>query len=571
MRAPASQRFHTPRLALISVAAALALSACESDDFKGDGIAPLACTPADPLPAGLPPQAIALTSAGKLVRFAPGSAASGDIVSITGLQSGEEIIGIDFRPADGALIAATRIGTTGALLRIDPTTGSIQRLTRGGETPLTFNGAHYGVDFNPVPGALRIVSDTEENYRIVFSGPTLSDYVVNVDGTLAPAAEVVAAAYTNNFAGTPVTTLYNLDAASNRLLTQGGIDGADNPNAGGLAVVGTLGVDFDTRAGFDIDGVSGIALATLNVTGTESSGVYAVDLGTGAASCVGTVPAPAGERAIGFAIPPPQPAVAYGLTTNDALVRFTPNAAGIANLSAPVSITGLDAGESIVGMDLRPRTGALTLVTANATSNAGALYEVNPTTGAATRLSPNAGEALAFDAGASAFGVDFNPVPNALRVVNDAGQNLRITFPADTTGYTVVTDGAVNPVGISAAAGYTSNFDGTTSTRLYVIDTTSNQLKFQNPPNDGTQSVVGALGVAATSGSSGMDIVGGSGVTAEGKNIGNTVTFAALPVGGATQLYRVNLETGVATQIGTGPIGDGTPVQLKGLSVNVRR
>ncbi len=572
--------------ALTAVAAVLALSACDGDRGpagpsgpqgpagpQGPGAPGLeaACTPVSPLPTGLPPVAVALTSSGTLVRFSPASMSDGNEVAVLGLQAGEEILGIDFRPTDGALIAATRIGTMGNLIRINPVTGDVTRLTRTGATGLTFNGQQYGVDFNPVPGALRIVGDNDENFRIVFSGPERLSYTVNVDTTLAPAADVVAAAYTNNFTGTPVTTLYNLDATADTLVTQGGVDSATNPNAGGLATVGALGVDFDARAGFDIDGVTGIALAALNVSGAPSTGLYAVNLGSGEASCVGTIPVAAGQRAVGLAIPAPQPAVAFGLTTTDALVNFVPNAAGVATASAPVAITGIGASESIVGMDIRPRTGALTVVTRNATTNGGALYEVDPSTGVATAIPANMGQMLAFDAAATVFGVDFNPVPNALRVVNNANQNFRITFPADAAGYNVVADGAVNPVGTSGAAGYTWNYDGTTATRLYVIDTTTNQLKFQNPPNDGTQSVVGSLGVTSSSGNSGFDIIGGAGVTAAGINIGNTVSFAALNVGTVTNLYRINLETGAATQIGSGPVGGTAPVVLKGLAVQVRR
>lgn len=534
---------------------------------------PAACTAVSPLPAGLPATAVALTSAGKLVRFTPGSTAGGNVLNVLGLQAGEELLGIDYRPADGALIALTKNGTAGAVLRIDAVTGETTRFTRIGAIDLTLAGTRYGVDFNPVPGALRIVGDNEENYRLVFSGAALDRYTVNLDTALTPAGNVVAAAYTNNFTGTPVTTLYNLDSTANTLLVQGGIDGAANPNTGTLATVpGGLGVDFDERAGFDVDGVTGIALAALNVAGASSTGLYSVDLGTGAAVCIGTVPAPVGERAVGLAIATPAPAVAYGLTVSNALVSFTPNAAGVASATAPVAITGLGANDTVVGIDVRPRTGVLTALTRDTVTHEGKLYTLDPVTGAASLIAANAGMMLAFDAVSTVFGVDFNPVPNALRIVNDTEQNLRLTFPAGTAGYNVNTDLAINPaVGSSSAAGYTNNFDGATATRLYVIDTTSNELKFQSPPNDGVQTVVGPLGVTTADGNSGMDIIGGAGVTAANLNIGNTVTYAALTVGAVSNLYRINLETGAATQVGTGPIGGASPVLLKGLAVRVRK
>lgn len=534
-----------------------------------------ACTPGT-LPAGLPTSAVALTTTGKIVRFQPGSATTGgNVLNVLGLGATEILVGIDYRPADGALIGVTKSGTAGALVRIDQATGETTRLFPSGATALTLAGTRYGVDFNPVPGALRIVGDNEENYRLVFSGTGLSTYTVAADTALNPAGNVVGAAYTNSFAGTPLTTLYNLDSTANTLLTQGGIDSAANPNSGVLVSVGALGVDFEDTADLDVDGVTGVTLATLNLAGAVSTGVYSLDLGTGAATCIGTVPAPEGELALDIAIPTPDPALAYGLTVNDALVTFTPNSAGLSAPTGPVAITGLaSVTEVIVGMDFRPRTGQLVMVTrdpADGTVNLGRLYNIDPVTGAASQIAANA-TVLDFADTATVFGVDFNPVPNALRVINEAGQNFRLTFPAGTAGYSVMADGAINPAGTSAAAGYTNSFDGATATRLYVIDTAGNQLKFQNPPNDGTQTVVGSgLGVTAADNNAGFDIIGGAGVTATGVNIGNSVAFAALTFDAmgslSTRLYRVNLETGTATTIND--LGGGH--LLKGLAVRVRK
>jgi hypothetical protein len=43
-------------------------------------------------------------------------------------------------------------------------------------------GTQFGVDFNPVPDALRIVSDADQNLRITMGGAG----IVNTDGTLKP-------------------------------------------------------------------------------------------------------------------------------------------------------------------------------------------------------------------------------------------------------------------------------------------------------------------------------------------------------------------------------------------------
>ncbi len=531
-----------------------------------------ACVPVSPLPAGLPGSAVALTASGKLVRFNPRTGVGNAPVAILGLAPGESLVGIDFSSADQTLIGVAKNSTQGQVYRIDPLTGEATLLPRIGGSAFVLAGNQYGVDFNPtlplpaanVPAALRVVGDNEENYRLAF--PNLDNYNVVVDGTLAPAGNVVAAAYTNPFSGTPLTTLYTLDSSSNSLVTQGGIDSATNPNSGVLVTIGGLGVDFNDDAGFDIDGVTGIALATLNVgSNPQSTGLYSINLGSGTASCVGTVPAPAGDPVTGFAIPTPDPAMAFGLTLNDQLVSFTPTALGVANVSGPVAITGLQMGETVVGMDVRPLTGGLTIVT-RTVGNQGGVYTVNPVSGVATAVPAVAGTLMfGIDAGANGFGIDFNPVPGAIRVMNDTGQNYRLAFPADMSGFAVNVDGAVNPVGSTTTAGYTNNFAGTSSTRLYVIDTGSGELKFQNPPNAGTQTVVGSLGVTIQDGNSGFDIIGGAGVTDAGVNIGNTVSFATLTVGGQTVLYRINLQTGAATAIGN------LPVALKGLAVKVRK
>lgn len=78
-------------------------------------------------------------------------------------------------------------------------------------------GTIFSVDFNPVAHRLRVLSDTGQNLRIdVQNGATITDGDVN----LAAAATLVAGAYTNSFAGTTATTLFDLDAAADVPATQ---------------------------------------------------------------------------------------------------------------------------------------------------------------------------------------------------------------------------------------------------------------------------------------------------------------------------------------------------------------
>ena len=86
----------------------------------------------------------------------------------------------------------------------------------------------------------------------------------------------------------------------------------------------------------------------------------------------------------------------YGLTTDNRLLTFDTDSPGTAN---GVPITGLAAGESLLGIDFRPATAQLFGV-----GSAGGLYAVDVFTGAASRAST-------LDTGTvgRAFGVDFNP------------------------------------------------------------------------------------------------------------------------------------------------------------------
>jgi hypothetical protein len=160
----------------------------------------------------------------------------------------------------------------------------------------------------------------------------------------------------------------------------------------------------------------------------------------------------------------------------------------------------------------------------------------------------------------TAFGFDFNPTVDRIRVTSDADINLRVH---PDTGALVATDGPLayaaddpnvgqNP--FVTASAYTNNFAGATTTTLYDIDTNLDVLVTQIPPNSGTLNTVGPLGVNATD-VNGFDIATFSGTA-----------FAALNTGGnESVLYTVNLATGAVTPVGQiGPAGTGA---VRGLAV----
>jgi Ca2+-binding RTX toxin-like protein len=239
----------------------------------------------------------------------------------------------------------------------------------------------------------------------------------------------------------------------------------------------------------------------------------------------------------------------YGLTTGNELVRFSPEAPDTILSSVPIN--GLQATESLIGIDVRPADGKLYAV--GNTAGTGRLYTLDPVTGDATLIAVLAADPA--DAtnpfatlDGTEFGFDFNPAADRLRVVSDAGQNLRINPDSGL----VTTDAALNgPVSTLVASAYTNNFAGASTTTLYGIDAATDQLFIQAPPNNGTLTLVGALGLDAD-GVLGFDIVPGTGTA-----------LATLSVGGVPALYTIDLFNGVATLVGN--FGGG--LVLHGLAV----
>jgi hypothetical protein len=231
-------------------------------------------------------------------------------------------------------------------------------------------------------------------------------------------------------------------------------------------------------------------------------------------------------------------ATMYGVSTANQLVRFDSAAPGtVTNIG---TISGLQAGENVLAIDFRPANGQL-----YGLGSTSRIYTISTVSGSATAI----GAAGAFTLTGTDFGFDFNPTVDRIRVVSNAGQNLRLN---PDTGAIAATDTNLNPgTPVVSAAAYTNNFAGATTTTLYVIDSGNDTLYIQNPPNNGTLVAVGALGVDASN-INGFDIA----------TIGGTA-FASLNVGGTSRLYTINLTTGTATQVAA----IGGSFMLRGLSV----
>lgn len=421
---------------------------------------------------------------------------------ITGLQAGETILGIDFRPATGQLYG---VGSSSRIYVINTETAVARAIGTNAFTP-AITGTAVGFDFNPTVDRIRLVTVSGQNLRLNPETGT----VAAVDGVIngAAGATVTAAAYTQNKAGASATVLFVIDVANDKLYKQ------DPPNDGKLVEVGSLGFDAQIAGGFDISPDGTTALAVL--TAGNKSSFYSINLETGKATKIkndftGVITS--------LAIPT-QP-VAYAVSAANELMIFNPTN------PVPVikAITGIAAGENILGIDFRPVNGQL-----YALGSTSRLYTINAASGAALAVGT---ASFTTPLSGSDFGFDFNPTVDRIRIVSNTGQNLRAN-PND--GLIAFVDGALSPGTPSiTAAAYTNNFAGATATVLFDIDTQTNMLYKQDPPNNGTLTAIGALGVTATA-SNGFDIGGTSGTA-----------YALLTVGGVTKVYTINLTTGAAT------------------------
>ena len=202
--------------------------------------------------------------------------------SISGLASGDSLTGLDLRPSNRVLYS---VGTSGNVYAITKNAvGRNYTATITGTTSPAPSGAGFGLDFNPVPDRIRLISNTDQNLRInPMTGATIVDGAItsnlgNVD--------IIGAAYARNRPGLGTTVLYAFDATNDTLLR------STNPNLGTYVNTNLAGVTFgpfgfdigvSNNFGFDISGGTGVAFVSNN----DQFGT--VNLTTGAATLLGTI------------------------------------------------------------------------------------------------------------------------------------------------------------------------------------------------------------------------------------------------------------------------------------------
>ena len=486
-------------------------------------------------------QFLALTDDNTIVSFDLNSPEETESIAVTGVEG--VLLGIDTRPANGLVYGLT---TANNIYTIDPDSGEATFVST---LDMPFEGGTIsGFDFNPAADRLRLVGDNDQDFRInVETGEVI------VDGMLAFAEgdvnegvnpNVTAAAYTNSFDGTTSTQLYDIDTLLNSLVLQ------DPPNDGTLVTVGDLGVDFDTLGGFDIISSFNADNAAFAISDLS---LYSIDLTTGMALELGQISSEDSLNIQGLATVKNFPDVEEIIDNSQFLALTDDNTIVSFDLNSPeetesIAVTGVEG--VLLGIDTRPANGLVYgLTTANN------IYTIDPDSGEATFVSTLD---MPFEGG-TISGFDFNPAADRLRLVGDNDQDFRInveTGEVIVDGMLAFAEGDVNE-GVNpnvTAAAYTNSFDGTTSTQLYDIDTLLNSLVLQDPPNDGTLVTVGDLGVD-------FDTLGGFDIVSaiDGENAAFTVSDGTL--------YRIDLATGEATDLGT--LGDTDSSNIQGFTIAV--
>ena len=250
---------------------------------------------------------------------------------------------------------------------------------------------------------------------------------------------------------------------------------------------------------------------------------------------------------------------AVAVTASNKLLKF--NAGRPGRILATLNITGLQPGETLLGIDYRVAKDQL-----YALGSSGRLYTINEDTAVATTV----GTPFAVKLEGTQFGFDFNPTVDRIRVVSNTGQNLRLhpdtgavvdSNPAlegvQTDSKLSYAAGDVNfgksPMTVGAA--YTYNKADTKITTNFALDAATGALVTQGSregvvpavsPNTGQLFTVGSLGMTFSNASFDIQAL-------------SDVAFAALNSDGnmASRWVMIDLKTGAARSIGTIGGGEG--------------
>jgi len=235
-----------------------------------------------------------------------------------------------------------------------------------------------------------------------------------------------------------------------------------------------------------------------------------------------------------------------------ALVKFdsaAPSQAVIVNV-----VSGLEAGEMILGLDQRPHNTKLYAVTSSSR-----LVTLDRHSGATSAVTPGT---FATGLAGEAFGFDFNPTIDRIRNVSDADQNLvlnpitgALQLVATPVFYVMGDVNAGKDPNVVHHA-YNNNVFGATASQLFAIDSENDTLVKQ-ANNAGTLTTVGDLGVDFSD-LGGFDIAAGGMAYACSTNGCDDVAIS--------RFFTIDLATGAAQFAGFISTANGDLLRISALT-----
>ncbi len=454
--------------------------------------------------------------------------------AVSGVATGQTLVGIDSRPSTGDLYALgyDSVAIMAQLYKIT-TSGTTYTATAVGSAT---SGVNLGVTNN---AAFDFISSTSNQIRIV--GRNGNNYVMNADNGMVTStgssslsfavgdiyagltSALAATAYTNSFFGADATQEVGLDAVNNAIVTFDAGNFANSFNNTGyfMHTIGTttgvlfnvgssVGMDtwFDTLAHSNMVYVSGSTL----LGGTH---LYKYDLSgtTGTLTDVGAIGSGSlSVRDIAFGTTGASTASLMGRTVTGLslnmrnLITFDAQMPGM--LRSSIALSGVTAGQRMVAIDYAAN-GALYGLGYNSTAQTYQLYTIDTVSGAVTAVNSTPNNlALGTDDGSgNHVNVAFRFIPtltNSIRVIGNNG-TLNAVIDAS-TGNVTATDAAITYVTGDASFGSVANltsvgytgFNGDGTTQMFGYDANSGAMVMFDATNSTSGMGIGTTGFINT-------------------------------------------------------------------------
>jgi len=196
---------------------------------------------------------------------------------ITGLLTGDRIVGIDFRAVDGKLYG---VGIDSRVYTVDTVTAVASPV--GVSFTPALDGEHFGVVLDPATDRIRIQSaESGQNLRL----DPATGQVTDEDAALAYAVGDPNQASSPEIAATAVTTgaaaaTYGIDWFLDEFVVM------SDPNDGQVTSVGSTGVSTAPCVALDV-GANGVVYASMTIGGVNN--LYTMNVSTGAATALGAI------------------------------------------------------------------------------------------------------------------------------------------------------------------------------------------------------------------------------------------------------------------------------------------